>query len=240
VHRRSARVAANDPLTPSVRRLVLAVEDGPFAYAPGQAVIVEVRGDGDAPIRAPYSIASAPGERGPGTIELAVAKDLPESRSRTMHDLAVGAPVEVVGPVGTFARSGEAEAAPALFVAAGTGLSPLRAMLADELARRPSDGPPLVLLFGARSEDEVLWQDDLAAWAARSPRLTTLVTLSRPSGAWIGRRGWVQAHLADAARLAGPHAYAFVCGPEAMVTEVMSALGERHLPHIRVLRERYS
>ncbi len=240
MHRRPARVAANEPLTPRVRRLLLTVEDGPFAHAPGQAVVLEVKGLDETLIRAPYSIASAPGEHGTNVIELAVAKDLPGSRSVAIHDLAVGDAVDVIGPVGSFVRSGAAESAPALFVAAGTGLSPLRSMLAAELARSATEGPRVIVLFGARTEEEFLWRKDLEGWPQRSPRLTTLVTLSRPSDAWTGRRGWVQVHLQEAVALAGPDAYAFVCGPEPMVQAVMSTLREKHLPDLRVLRERYS
>lgn len=203
-------------------------------------MVLEVKSGGETPVRAPYSIASAPGEHGGNVIELAVAKDVPGSRSLAMHELAAGDAVDVIGPVGSFVRSGAAESAPALFVAAGTGLSPLRSMLAAELARSATKGPRLVVLFGARAEEEILWRKDLEDWPQRSPRLTTLVTLSRPSDAWTGRRGWVQVHLEEAVALAGPEAYAFVCGPEPMVQAVMGTLRERHLPELRVLRERYS
>lgn len=240
MHRRPARVAANEPLTPNVRRLLVRVnlEDGPFEHIAGQAVVIEAKLPDGTHVRAPYSIASAPGERGPNVIELAVSRDEPGSRARLMHDLALDAEVEVVGPVGTFIRPAEAHASPALFVAAGTGLSPLRSMIAAALRDEPK-GPPLVLLFGTRTEEEILWRDDLAAWPRASSRITTMVTLSRGGDGWQGRRGWVQAHLAEAAALAGPDAYAFVCGPEPMVQAVMGTLSADHLPEIRVHRERY-
>lgn len=237
---RPARVVQNDPLTPTVRRLVVTLDSGPFEHAAGQAVILEAKDARGESVRAPYSIASAPHERGGGTFEVAVARDAAgSSRSVTMHGLPAGSPVAVVGPIGSFVRAGEALTAPGLFVAAGTGLSPLRAMIADELARRPDGGPPLVLLFGARTADDVLWADDVARWTKVHPRFRAFVTLSRPEDAWTGLRGHVQAHLGEAARAAGPDAFAYVCGPEAMVTETMSALTLAHLPAARVLRERY-
>lgn len=240
MHHRPARVVSNDPLTPNVRRLVVTLEEGTFEHEAGQAVVLEVLDAKGERVRAPYSIASAPGERGPSSFEVAVSRDASgTSRSLTMHGIAAGAAVTVVGPVGTFVREGEARQAPGLFVAAGTGLSPLRAMIADELARQPDGGPPLVLLFGARTKADILWSEDLTRWGARHPRFHSFVTLSREDGTWIGLRGRVQAHLDAATEAAGKDAFAFVCGPEAMVTETMAALHLAHLPAGRVLRERY-
>jgi NAD(P)H-flavin reductase len=109
-----------------------------------------------------------------------------------------------------------------LFVATGTGLAPIRAILAEEV--RATGGPPLVLLFGCRTPNDVLWGDELLAWPSVCPRLRIHVTLSRAPPDWTGLVGYVQRHarsLADAL----PGVYAYVCGVSAMVDDVVGILG---------------
>ena len=239
---RSARYRANvqsaEPLSPTVRRVILAL-DGPFTHEAGQAVFVEVRGAAGSVRRAPYSIASAPGEHGPGTLEIAVAEDRSSERASStataLRDLTVGAEVLVEGPVGAFTRSGERRESAALFVGAGTGVSPLRAMIADAVNAPPV---PLLLLFGAREESELLWRDDLDTLAHRMPHFQWLASLSRPRDpAAVARRGHVQAHLDEALAALGRQALAFVCGPPAMVTSVSAALLARGWNEERIVRD---
>src|SRR6185503_2373616 len=132
VIRSAAHVVANEPLSPAVRRLLIAIDDARFDHRPGQAVIVEVPGKPSDPLptRAPYSVASGPREHGRGTVELAIASDEPGSAAEALHVLTPGSALFVEGPVGGFVREGDALDAPGLFIAAGTGLSPLRSMIA--------------------------------------------------------------------------------------------------------------
>jgi NAD(P)H-flavin reductase len=99
-------------------------------------------------------------------------------------------------------------------------------MLQQE-ADRP-DGPPLVLLFGCRAEQDVLWREEIAGWTERCPRLRYEVTLSRPGSEWSGRTGYVQEHVpelwSELATDAEHPPHAFVCGLERMVGAVRSTL----------------
>jgi NAD(P)H-flavin reductase len=94
-------------------------------------------------------------------------------------------------------------------------------MIEDEL--QMEDGPRLALLFGCRSEADILWGAELAAWAKQHPRFSLHVTLSRPSTDWTGRDGYVQRHLRD---LVDPAArpQVYVCGLTKMVSEVRRVL----------------
>ena len=103
-------------------------------------------------------------------------------------------------------------------------------MLAEEISRAP-EGPPLVLLFGCRTEHDILWSDELEAWKA-NPRFRLEVTLSRPDERWRGRRGYVQAHTAEIATTLGSPggagtnvpAHFYVCGLAKMVDEVVALI----------------
>jgi len=213
VSRKKAQIARVDQLSPSVRGIALESVDGPLDFEAGQWINLEVPTAGGSQKRA-YSIASAPGAR---LIELAVTL-VPEGvLSPVLHELEVGAEVTLDGPHGFFTRDRELAERPTLMVATGTGLAPLRSML---LANRESRGvpPPITLLFGCRTEDDILWRDELED-LARARRMKLEVTLSRPAPGWAGRRGYVQHHVPELARELGqPHV--FICGLNRMVSEV--------------------
>jgi NAD(P)H-flavin reductase len=213
---RAVRIAESHLLSPSVRSLSLEIADlegSPFSFVAGQWINLYVPTPAGVEKRA-YSIASAPA---PGPIELAVTQ-VPEGVvSPRLHELPAGTQLHCDGPHGFFTRDGELRRAPALFVGTGTGLCPLRSML-GELLSEPGHAP-VTLLFGVRTQADILWRDQLEAWAARDPRFQLEVTLSRPDPGWRGRTGYVQAHVRELAeRLGAPHV--FICGLSRMVAEV--------------------
>jgi ferredoxin-NADP reductase len=186
--------------------------------------------------RRAYSVASAPEALDPDQFEIAVTRVEGGPTSTALHGLAPGAAAEIEGPKGTFVRSAEDRTHPALFVATGTGLAPIRAMLTDETKR--VDGPPLVLLFGCRTTEDRLWSGELCAMERACPRFSYHVTLSRPPPGWPGRSGYVQEHVRDlASHLSDTRAY--VCGLSAMVDDVVEMLADGGRARDRVRYELY-
>ncbi len=234
--RRELSLIESKPLSPSVRGLVFRTRDGaPFDYEAGQWVDLS-QTLGGATIKRAYSIANAPGVPAADRIELAVTRVEGGAMSNALDALAVGSHVEVDGPHGFFTRDPQHVDRAALFVGTGTGLAPLRAML--QQATRQPDGPPLLLLFGCRTRDDVLWRDEIAAWQSRCPRLRVEVTLSRPDPAWTGRTGYVQTHLAGLVPgLDRPQVY--ICGLSHMVQEARRALKDLGLDRKQIQSERY-
>jgi CDP-4-dehydro-6-deoxyglucose reductase len=231
--RNKASLVSARPLSPSVRSLALELEGGPLSFRAGQWVDVHVQA-ASGPEKRAYSIASAPWEP---LLELAVTAVEGGVVSPVLHALEAGAQVEIDGPHGFFTRDEPALAqAPTLFVGTGTGLAPLRSMLAEAL-RGPH--PPFTLLFGCRTQEDILWRDELEAWAARDPDFRLEVTLSRADDAWTGRRGYVQTHVEELARALGePHV--FVCGLNRMVSEVRAVCkGTLGYDRKRIHTERY-
>jgi CDP-4-dehydro-6-deoxyglucose reductase, E3 len=230
--RREVELVQARALSPSVRELVFeARDDQPFDYEPGQWFKFYLDGSG---LARDYSIAAAPHD---GRLVIAVTRVESGPGSMMLHSMPLGTRLWVHGPNGLFVRDEPLWAQPALYVGTGTGLAPLRSMLLAELAR--GGQAPQVLLFGCRTEDEVLYRDELEALAGRHPRFSYQVTLSRGSNAWTGRTGWVQAHLAEALRgMASPHV--FICGLSAMVQDVRGKLkAELGLDRRFVHSERY-
>src|SRR5439155_1416552 len=116
--------------TPRARILRLDLDGHVFDYAPGQAVLVASAGQ---PKRYPYSIAAAPEDaRKDGCIELLVGVD-EQGTPAARLTLEVGAPVDVEGPLGSFTFPPDPEERRFAFIAGGTGIAPLRAMLRHAL-----------------------------------------------------------------------------------------------------------
>jgi CDP-4-dehydro-6-deoxyglucose reductase, E3 len=231
-----AKVVASRALSPSVREIRFARADGAaFEFAPGQWVSLILQGP-DGELRRAYSIASPP--RGDSSFEVAVTRVESGTGSKLLHALSVGDVVRVIGPQGFFTRP-KVDAPPALLIGTGTGLAPLRSMIHADAA-----SGPLWLLFGARTEAELLYRDDLGGVAAAHSNVHVYETLSRGSEEWTGRRGYVQAHARELyealARVSASPPHVYVCGLERMVGAVRALFRtEMGLPRQLVHSERY-
>ena len=185
-----AKLVSARLLTPFVRELVLERQGGaPFNYLAGQWVNLVLPLEGGEVKRA-YSVASAPVASSP-RFEVAVTKVTGGAGSQYLHDLEIGATLRAIGPQGLFTRAAD-DASPALFVATGTGVTPLRAMLQAAISEVRV---PLRLLFGARVESDILYREELEGWARDIPAFHYDITLSQPGPNWTGRRGYVQEHV---------------------------------------------
>lgn len=225
-------IVESSALSPLVSSLALEpAGGGPLSWEPGQHIEI-VRPD-DPGTKLPLSIANAVDQRHPGRFELAVTHS---SSTRALVELPAGSRVTAFGPKGTFRREPGTEH-PALFVGAGTGLAPLRAMLEAEL--RTSATAPLVLLFGCRTEADILWGEELFALDRDVERFRFVPTLTRPSEGWTGKRGRVQAHLIELASSL-TDLQAWLCGHHAMVQDCVALLeDELDVPRSMIFSEEY-
>lgn len=240
-HPFEARLVAARRLTPSVRELVFERADGaPFQFDPGQWVnLVIPLPEGE--IKRAYSIASAPVAGSP-RFELAVTRVESGPGSQYLHRMNEGETLRAIGPQGLFTRGKDAPL-PSLFIATGTGVTPFRSMIQSALDA--GHGAPLWLLFGARFEEDILYQEELARWTREYPHFRYEITLSRSTTGWTGRQGYVQHHASELVRElraisseAEPHAY--ICGLDRMVSAVKDLLrNELALPRKHVHVERY-
>lgn len=224
-------------LSPSVRSLVFEVAgQRPFSHEPGQAIDLFVPTASGMTMKRPYSIASAPGFTGASRFEIAVTRVTGGATSSALHALELGAELDAEGPRGNFRRWAADRDLSTLFVAAGSGLAPLRAMLQAELAR--DVGPSVGLLFGCRTTEDVLWKDDLETWVEQRPRFALAVTLSRPPATWTGQAGHVQRQAAEMVARLRPERV-FICGLSAMVEAVARALEDCGVPSKAIRFEEY-
>jgi ferredoxin-NADP reductase len=193
----------------------LALGGVPFAYRAGQAVMLGVPGR---PERKPYSLASAPEDaRARGYLEFLVKTDGESGIGAELVALRRGARVVVEGPIGAFRFPARQRARRLLFVAGGTGIAPLRAMLHHAL--HEGYGGRIGLLYSARSPEHFAFAAELRRLARRRQIVLRMTaTRSAPRG-WRGERGRiVQRHLKSL--VTDSSTLCFVCGPSALVAAV--------------------
>jgi len=211
--------------TPRARIVRLDLGDRAFDYEAGQAVMIAPHGE---PRRVPYSIASAPEDaRRERMLELLVGSDPTESPSFVP---AVGALVDVEGPLGTFTLPARPDSRRFLFIAGGTGIAPLRAMLRHALMV-PHDS--IGLFYSARTPDAFAYADELRALAAAG-RIELRQTITRSAAAdWTGVRGRLTRDtLGDLVHDSATQC--FVCGPPSLVDEVPRLLEEMGIARTRI------
>lgn len=134
--------------------------------------------------------------------------------SRALTRTRLGDVVGVRGPYGQGWGLDLATGRDLLIVAGGVGLAPLRPVVLGALARRRDFGR-IVLVAGARSPDEFLFKEQLAAWA-NEPGLDLRLTIDQPATGWGGQVGFVTEPLSTL-EIDARRTIAFICGPEPMM-----------------------
>ena len=201
-----------------------------LGHRPGQFVEVSSLGLGEAPI----SICSAPDRS--GRFELCI-RDMGGLTSH-LQRLGEGDELGVRGPYGNGFPVEATIGKDCLIVAGGIGLAPLRSLIQTLLADRDRFGR-LIVMYGAREPNELLFTADLAAWAA-DPRNEILVTVDRTAEGWTGHVGVVTTLFHEVALGPPQTLLAAVVGPPVMYRFVLAELAAHYVPddHIFISLER--
>ena len=231
-------------LAPSVGHYVFLRDDGePLDYIPGQFIQIHFQyADGTATKRS-YSLATIHDHAlGPGeAVEIAVSYVPGGSATAMFEGLKEGDPIQASGPFGRFClMPGDANRR-YLLIGTGTGVTPYRAMLPQLETLIRERGIQVVLLFGARTPEELLYGDEFRAFADREPNFRFVPCFSRelPADPHADvRQGYVQQFLAEFKPDAEGD-IAYLCGNPNMVDACFEALKEHGLPVPQIRREKY-
>ena len=197
-------------------------------FAPGQFTMLSAGGAGEVPI----SISGDP-DRPQRLIHTVRAVGL---ATQAICDAHPGQVLGVRGPFGTSWPVGDVCGRDVVIAAGGIGLAPLRPALLTLLADREKYGR-LVLMYGGRAPDQLLYTDELRDWTLRG--FEVLVTVDSAGPEWLGHVG-VVTRLVRRADLDWGAAASMLCGPEVMMRFMVSALVDRGLAseHIYASMER--
>ena len=207
-----------EPATPRSRLITLDLRNHPFEFRPGHAVLIGQGGE-----RRPYSIASSP-ERAAETqtLELLIALEADRTLGPHLRTTEPGSPIDLEGPMGTFLFPEELPTQRLVFVAGGTGIAPLRAMIDHVLRGAPEQR--LSLLYSARTGDEFAFIEELRSHEMQG-RLELHQTVTRDEGTqWAGKRGRIGRTHFESVVHDPANTLCFVCGPKALVNESVSTL----------------
>ncbi len=188
-----------------------------FDYEPGQFISMDVEIQGSRCIRS-YSIASSPHHDNRFDLCLNI---IPHGLvSPWLFHLRPGESIEFSGPEGLFTLRQPLDPVSA-FIATGTGIAPIRAML-QYLYQEPNSAE-VWLIFGVRKEGDILYREEFERMARANPNFHFIPTLSRHDPGWKGHTGYVQEQIAKylPAKM-GLHAY--ICGLKKMVDDVRQQL----------------
>ena len=231
------RVGVLDPLTPDAVRVILEVPEElaeAYRYIAGQHVTVRFEvldADGEIrELRRSYSLCAPPAERAPRTLQIAVKRSAPGGfGDYAVRKLAVGDLLDTLTPTGRFHAYPE-PGTHHVAIVAGSGITPVYAILADRLAHDPASRVSIV--FGNRTTADVMFLEDLADLKDRyGARLNLLHVLSREERGIPLLSGRIDTErlplLLAAVDASADDAY-YICGPTAMVEgarEVLDGLG---------------
>jgi NAD(P)H-flavin reductase len=209
---RTFRVRSTRRETDDTWTLALDPPGGTFPFEPGQFTMLGALGTGEVPI----SISGDPAE--PETLVHTVRAV--GAATRAICETAPGQALTVRGPFGNGWPLAAGEGGDVVVVTGGIGLAPLRPAVLALLAHAERYGR-LVLLYGGRSPDQLLYTDELREWRRRG--LEVRVTVDSAGPEWLGPVGVVP-NLIRRADFDGARALALVCGPEVMMRFALTAL----------------
>jgi NAD(P)H-flavin reductase len=216
------RVREHRREAPDVFTLAADAPPGP-GFLPGQFNMLYVFGVGEAAI----SLCGDPADTGALRHTIRAVGSV----TNALAGLRPGDSLGVRGPFGSAWPLEAARGADVVLVAGGIGLPPLRPMIYHLLRHRQDHGR-IILLYGARTSEDILYAAELEQWH-KSGDIQVLLTVDRGSPSWRGSVGVVTTLLARV-ELDPARTIALMCGPEVMMRFTVRALVQRGVTEDRM------
>lgn len=193
-----------------------------FTFEPGQFVMLELPGVGEAP----FSISSSPVRHGDIELCIRAVGNLTNFLDRVPRGTRVG----ISGPFGIGFPVEQMTGQDIMLIAGGLGIVPLRAPLFAVLENRSRFGH-IDVIYGAKNPAELLFTYQYDMWRQFDIDLSIIV--DQPDQTWQGPVGRITSILEERIR-ARPglqkNTYAIVCGPPVMFKFVCDMLIKARLP----------
>ncbi len=152
-----------------------------------------------------------------------------------LKNAKVGEAISMSGPFGRFTLSNDN--LDKVFIATGTGVGPLRAMI--HFLLHSGSKAKINLLFGVRSEGDLIFKDEFANLSEKYPNFSFMYCISQPKTAMKDSflvKGRVTEHLK---RFANSRAEFYLCGKPEMVKEVSNNLREVGVSENQIKTEKW-
>lgn len=224
-HFYSLKIADIQPETEQAICLSLAIPEAVkplFSFTPGQFITLQASIDGDM-VRRCYSICSSPGEQ---YLTVAIKRvDKGVFSNFANEKLSIGDSIDVMPPQGDFTTNIKAEHNKNyMFLAAGSGITPIFSLLKTILAKESNS--QVTLVYGNKKTPTMMFREDLCQLKSRYlTRFNWVNIMSQEdqgtdllNGKIDNKKGYLlqKQKLIDINKTDE----AFICGPESMISEV--------------------
>ncbi len=213
-----AEIESVESESPNIKTFALKPEE-PIEFATGEFVQLSVPGLGEAP----FTPSSSPRVKDELEITIMEAGEV----TGRLHSMGEGKTLGVRGPYGEGYPLEEMKERDILVVGGGVGLAPLRSLLYELLAR-PDDYGQMLLKYGARTPEHLIYKDQLDEWENSSP-INLELTVDEGDEEWKGNVG-VVTNLLDDPEMDTEDGLAVVCGPPIMMKFTAQSLTDHFDP----------
>lgn len=222
-------VVSSRRLTSSAHAIQLKKPPG-FSFLPTQFTFLSLETEDGTEVR-PMSIATSPTRP---NLEYAV-RESGSPFKRAFSSLRAGDEVGIAGPFGRFILD---EDRPAVLVAGGIGITPLKGMA--EYATDKRLPIPVRLIYSNRTVEETVYRKELEELERRNARLEVIRTITgEPPAGWTGSVGRISPELLRAATADLDEPVYYACGTPSMVFDVQMLLSGLGVPQDDVMVEAF-
>ncbi len=209
----------NKPITKELHTIRIKAEEK-ITFKPGQFLLVSVEGEEK---NKPYSIANAPWEE-----EITLCIKRAGENSNKLCDTKPGDKIIMKGPFGNFILT-EGEEETNLFIAAGSGIAPIRSMIRTLFEKTLNETgkdteKETILILGSKTEEEIPYNEEFKELAEKNNKFKYYPVISREEKEEY-LKGHVQEHLKEIIKEKNKEKIkAYVCGMPIMVRETKEEL----------------
>lgn len=227
------RVIRREEIAPNVVSFFIALpgtSQSPAPFLPGQFVTLAIPTPNDTLYRS-YSLCSDGTHDAPW--EVTIKRVHEGAVSTYLHDhVKAGTLLYSSLPRGAFTLPADASPyTPLVFVAAGSGVTPIIGMLRAIRNMYPEDRPPVLLHYASRTREDIIYRRELATMDPQRMWLRQYHYISTE-----GQRMTADLVVRSAGRAAG-RAHWYMCGPESLKTEIEEELRPFRVPDRQIHSE---
>jgi CDP-4-dehydro-6-deoxyglucose reductase, E3 len=183
--------------------------------------------------RRQYSFCNAP--RDPTSFNVVIDTAPMGPGSKFFLSKNVGDTVSLMAPLGIFVLD-KTTLRKKVLVATGTGVAPFRSMILDYLEGQGTDD--ISLYWGMRHEEDLYWVSEFQELSIKYPNFRFILTLSKPTESWQGKRGRVTQHLIQEELHPEGSDY-YLCGNRMMIKDIETQLVSKNVPLAQIHKEMY-
>ena len=184
----------------------------------------------------PYSISSSPRQRAYYEITVAKVKEGFVS-DYFIYKVKQGDTFEANGPNGVFHYNSVFHGKKSLFLAGGSGITPLLSMTREIIdANLDRD---IVMLYGCRNPEVALYHEELSEYAKTHNNFKYYLVISDDIPSWKGEKGFLNQDLIKKLVPDFMERTSYICGPQIMNDFCQTELKEMGVPIKKIRREMF-